>query len=49
MYVEPHYNLEHAKATPKAEWLKDFSDDAKDHAEKWYDKHIKEPVKEVKK
>ena len=48
MYVEPKYNLKHAKETPKAEWLKDFSGDAKVHAEKWYDKHVK-PEKEVDK
>ena len=48
MYREPTYNLKHAKDTPKAEWLKDYTGEAKIAAEKWYDEHVKKPEEKAK-
>lgn len=48
MYREPKYNEKYAKSVSKKEFLSNYADDAKDHAEKWYDAHIAEKPKEVK-
>ena len=52
MYVEPKYNKEYAKSVTKKEFLSNYSDEAKPHAEQWYDSHVavkKEEPKEADK